>query len=430
MAIAVRGASRRQKLRAAWQRHERRLPAMTFGFKDGGSLYRLYDEPVWLTAETSALETLGSEAIISRLSDANPVVQPFFDPTKMPALFKLPPYRSSSIGPFEKLPIELSQEILNDLDLQSLSRLSCASFGFKKLVECLPAYRDLLTIASIAVIELSEARLLGVHSAELLWHALRTDRCDFCPRFGAYLFMLTCRRCCLDCLDLNPTLRVIPLDEAKGYFGLMTEHLEHLQTMIYWKENASLPYHRVPEIMVSESSARELWMSLAGKPEYTLSNTMKAARRRVLNEMEHRVNFQLFIKYWDSHPDSVASSGSDFEENSVSDPRHCVFWDPLALPFQPLFMPDDPRPVHREVAAFPWLHSGQIVENGLWCKGCRHTFERYSSGQLDFQELCRHPPPGRARLSVLRSRARRAMTRAEFLDHIKSCFGARQILRY
>src|SRR5690606_28814019 len=58
---------------------------------------------------------------------------------------------------------------------------------------------------------LSRTKLLSLHSMIQLRRVLRSDRCECCPEYGAYLFLPTCVRCCWECLNANPSLRAISL---------------------------------------------------------------------------------------------------------------------------------------------------------------------------------------------------------------------------
>ncbi|KAM0435388.1 hypothetical protein ACHAPT_003482 [Fusarium lateritium] len=132
---------------------------------------------------------------------------------------------NTSLGIFNKLPAEILLLVLDSADLQSLSRISRVSLRCRSLVENLQPYKKVLAHVPTVVTALARTRLLGVHSLGVIHQALFSSKCASCFDFGGFLFLPTCERVCLTCLDENMALRVIPVAIACSIFGLTEQQL-------------------------------------------------------------------------------------------------------------------------------------------------------------------------------------------------------------
>lgn len=78
---------------------------------------------------------------------------------------------------------------------------------------------------------------------------------------------------------------------------------------------------------------------------------------------------------------------------------------------------------------FPFLRPKiAAVENGLWCRGCERTFERYRFQQLASDAVSGSIPPGCDPLRVLLAMQRRARSKARFPEHITHCYDAQELV--
>ena len=102
---------------------------------------------------------------------------------------------------FTKLPLELLHTIFSMLDLKTLANLCLVSLACKIAVESSPAYQRLVVNIGHIFGVLSQARVLGLHSLQRLDSTLKSDRCVTCGHYGAFLFILSCERCCIACLQ-------------------------------------------------------------------------------------------------------------------------------------------------------------------------------------------------------------------------------------
>ena len=76
---------------------------------------------------------------------------------------------------------------------------------------------------------------------------------------------------------------------------------------------------------------------------------------------------------------------------------------------------------------FPSLLQNDTLDNGLWCRGCDRTFERYRFGQLAPDVVSDLVPPGCDALRSYPGMQCRARSNAGFLDHITHCHGAQEL---
>ncbi|KAI5458181.1 F-box domain-containing protein [Mariannaea sp. PMI_226] len=303
----------------------------------------------------------------------------------------------SSIGALDKLPTEILYAVLNTLDLQSISRFSRVSSRGRLVTQSLRSYRTLLNLAPCTVEALSRTGLLSVHSAATLETALRADRCTCCPFYGAFLFLLTCERCCWYCLSYHPSLRAISSRAARRFFCLLPRHIKQLPVLrsIPGRYRISGKDVNTSYSLVSARMARDLGISIHGSKE-NLVNVF-AAR----GENSRATNTGRYLQ------------GVSID---VSNP------DPLAIPSQGNTPPDDFFGL--ATIPFPSLSTPEVVDNGNWCKGCQHTHELYRWRWLDTTILEKIVPGQLDPQRVLLGLERRARSRSEFLAHVKSCYGA------
>lgn len=139
--------------------------------------------------------------------------------------------RASSMGQFDTLPVEITHSILSLLDIQSLENMMSINSHCEASVKSLPAYTDMIVHASGTVEALISTGLIGKFSVGRLHAALRTDRCEGCAEFGAFLFLPTCSRRCYSCLCNDRRLRVTSVSGAKALFGLTKGDLQQLSIL-------------------------------------------------------------------------------------------------------------------------------------------------------------------------------------------------------
>lgn len=85
----------------------------------------------------------------------------------------------SSMGNLDRLNNDVLNMALDFLDFQSLARLSQTSLPARKMVEALPAYREVLTHAPETITALSKTGLLKYHAAGEIRRMLKSEA--WCP---------------------------------------------------------------------------------------------------------------------------------------------------------------------------------------------------------------------------------------------------------
>lgn len=137
----------------------------------------------------------------------------------------------SSLRRLNILPPEVLHIILGVLDFRSLSRLSRASLRTKVIVESLREYRDLMEYAPQALAAIGRTGAITLHSVATIYSVLQSEECISCTGYGAFLFLLTCERCCWECLHRNQSLWVIPRALAGRCFALSQSQLSRLSAI-------------------------------------------------------------------------------------------------------------------------------------------------------------------------------------------------------
>lgn len=319
------------------------------------------------------------------------------------SLSKIQREPQSSVGLLDDLPLELLHATLDYLDLQSLSRFSRVSLRGRTIAESLPAYRDLVSAAGHIFRTLSDARSIDLHSVAILHKALRSDRCISCGQYGAFLFLLSSERCCFACLSFNQSLWLLPLPFARDCFDLTRQQLKALPTMrsipgTYFVRRS---FSRLrPITLTSVRAAKELAIKIHGSTDAIARNLAKkrlrAAIKRPYNVMwYHDAPLQPFsqdiltLRSMGSAPnDEFGGMGS---------------------------------------VAFPSM-LGNVVENGLWCRGCELTFELYRFQKLDRDVVSQLAPRGCDTFKFLMGLQHRARSETEFLEHAQHCHSATEVI--
>ncbi|KAK1767783.1 hypothetical protein QBC33DRAFT_619279 [Phialemonium atrogriseum] len=154
--------------------------------------------------------------------------------------------------------------------------------------------------------------------------------------------------------------------------------------------------------LVSVRSAKRLAITIHGSAE-SITRALSARRTKVMSEKE----FYTFKYLQDA-------------------PLEPLGQDPSLLPSKANAVDD--AYCGMESIHFPSLLPDRRVENGLWCRGCEWTCERYRFGGLVSNIVSGLVPPNREPLRVLMGSQRRGRSEAGFLEHIKHCRGVRGLV--
>lgn len=131
-----------------------------------------------------------------------------------------PAMPTSPIGGMERLPVELTTEICQYLDIQSCLRLRQVNRLAREVVSSLPGYQ---AVATHGMDTLHAALRTGVATRlniSDLYNVLCTMECAICGAFGGFIYLPTVTRCCFSCLRRCPeslsTVTIFALSQISG----------------------------------------------------------------------------------------------------------------------------------------------------------------------------------------------------------------------
>lgn len=320
------------------------------------------------------------------------------DPPRPPAALQTQ-NRPSSLGALDRLPAELLHEVLGHLDVQSLTRLSrtcCRANAFLALV---PSYQHLLRHAPDALAALGGTRLIRRWPLSQLDAALHSQRCGTCPRYGAFLFLPTCERCCWQCLQFRKERLVVPPGVACKALGLAAGEVQRLPMVSSIPGRYGTRQLLVDQVMslVAVAHVMELAVSRYGSAE-RLREAL--SHQALTGPAAYTARFLQRLLWVDDYFDTVLVP----ERGSSLVGR---YFGLASVRFPSLTRPDR-------------------VEYGHWCRGCDRVYDQRHRLPADAvaQIMPDDPDPDR----VLLRRARTAYSTTEFLEHIQHCYGAQKLL--
>lgn len=174
-----------------------------------------------------------------------------------------------SMGILDILPLEILTMILLDLDIQTLTVLRRVSQKSRLAVDTIPQYQYIRThgpelLRATLSLEISRSTTLLE-----LYVALTTASCFLCGDFGAFVYMLSCRRVCFLCLTQRPELLPMIPSHAKSKYGLDSKALSGLPKLrslpgVY---SQGLTRHRNRKSLIDPTAAEEAGIVLHGSRE-------------------------------------------------------------------------------------------------------------------------------------------------------------------
>jgi hypothetical protein len=303
---------------------------------------------------------------------------------------------ASSAGNLRKLPVEILHLSLEFLDFQSLFSLLRVNTWCRLLVESLSAYRESVSHAAASLKALNITELLSVHSSIQVYSALRSESCTLCTDYGPFLFLPTAKRCCLNCLRDNSTLRLLTPRQASLHFGLESGDLSKLLKIRGPKGS----YHtsacsfrpRKDTILVTVEDAKSLGLAIHGSK----------------NAIQHFIRKKQF----------------DMRAAFPKQPGH-----PSYVPDGVFIAPKDPEDLYCAMATaqFPSLQEFGKPEYGLWCLGCSRAGDiEWRPNTMDVNGV-----PKEFDSVMVQKKLKeelRAWSESKFLDHVRHCAAALSIL--
>lgn len=107
-----------------------------------------------------------------------------------------------------QMPPEILSRIILELDIVSTNWFSQANRQTRFVTTALPQYRQVVQHGAQAIKAMLRANLVDCFSYRELHRALIQEQCSLCGKFGGFLFLLTCTRCCYTCIHTASELAV------------------------------------------------------------------------------------------------------------------------------------------------------------------------------------------------------------------------------
>lgn len=161
-------------------------------------------------------------------------------------------------GFLDALPHELTQTVLLDLDLRSLTTLRRVNRCTRLTIDKLWQYKEIVEYASNCLRAVLSIEVDTLISCRQLHMELCSQNCVSCGRLGTVLYLLTCSRTCFVCMIGNPRFAPLTSRHARVAFGLSTHETRKLPTAITipgeYSEFSKI--RRKRETLVDQTSAR------------------------------------------------------------------------------------------------------------------------------------------------------------------------------
>ncbi|KAM3492788.1 hypothetical protein MY3957_003879 [Beauveria namnaoensis] len=143
------------------------------------------------------------------------------------------PFRTTAdrgLGSLNRLPLELWYDVLLRLDMQSLFKLRQTSLGSREWVDSLHQYQMVVSHGLNLFCALLRTRLADSVSLAGFYSILCTEACELCGEFAGYISLLTWKRCCFQCLQVAPELRLQTLAASRKQFRLTKVEIGQLRS--------------------------------------------------------------------------------------------------------------------------------------------------------------------------------------------------------
>ena len=289
----------------------------------------------------------------------------------------------SSAGDLDRLPNETLLRVIEELvfDLPSLCSLWAVSLRTKELVESIPMAGDLFKHASQTLVVLKKTNLTRNLNVEDLYSTLQSENCASCHQSGAFLFLPTCERACLNCLHRARRFRVMPADDAQAIYRVPQKRMKMVPTM--------LPMH------VRKASGR---------------------RKKVVSvELVRRIG--LLCEDWRGIDSRVLRR----DELDAKDREFLwrVELGDASIKQKELVAPSSVYYVGASMR-FPHMHPDRTVDPEYWCEGCRFMNKKLNAVSKPHHELI---------IDDMRWREWKSWSKRELLKHVAKCRGVQEFLR-
>lgn len=264
---------------------------------------------------------------------------------------------TASLGDLDKLPLETMQNIFSHLDLGTLTLLRSINRRMNLQVDSLLAYKEIITHCPNALRALLSTQTAQYFTASDLYSALRAQDCFSCGRFGAFLYLLECRRCCWTCLTGEKDLLPLCKASAEHLCRFGAQLMADLPTLVNIPGTYGLKQKETPQMRI--------------KRGVRVAMVSYGAARKACAETDQEI---LKDDYDKAKLETRTALRGPVSQDFMRD-MDCMNYDPAGYNGRYGLEPQ------RFMAAirFPTLVSGtDTVEWGVSCLGC---LERATEGQ-------------------------------------------------
>ncbi|PHH63083.1 hypothetical protein CDD81_6328 [Ophiocordyceps australis] len=119
------------------------------------------------------------------------------------------------VGQLDTLPAELISKVLLQLDVVSLTNLRRVNRRAMDMVDSIPQYAKMLNHCP-DIIRAATSMQANAYDCCTLFNTLSTTDCSTCGNFGAYLYLIDCRRVCSLCAVTRAEFLPIPWKVARA----------------------------------------------------------------------------------------------------------------------------------------------------------------------------------------------------------------------
>lgn len=186
--------------------------------------------------------------------------KPFFAPVSSFRNVNIPTVDTATRGfNLFQMPPEILSRIILELDIVSTNCFSQANRQTRFVTTALPQYRQVVQHGAQAIKAMVRANLGHCFRYRELHCALIQEQCILCGKFGGFLFLLTCTRCCYTCIHTASELAVTQIsclrNGDKPLLGLSPvysdqdeSHWETFKTKLHEKlDTADVRWMMVPD---------------------------------------------------------------------------------------------------------------------------------------------------------------------------------------
>ncbi|KAL1639900.1 hypothetical protein SLS58_007487 [Diplodia intermedia] len=147
---------------------------------------------------------------------------------------RFPKTPQCDLGVLDALPLELLQSTLAQVDLATLTEIRRVNQRARDVVDSILEYDNIVTYVPNILRVLIVTETASYITCKKLHDKLRDTQCEDCGYFGEYLYLLTCRRVCSECLAKESYYPVWEQSVERiydNYVGLTPEDVSRIPRM-------------------------------------------------------------------------------------------------------------------------------------------------------------------------------------------------------